>query len=130
MKRYYNVTLINKNINSKTTYIADSFAVNDDRALSIKSKEYGNVNVWIESCEELSVEEIKENDVDWSKVAVDTPILVSMQEGGVYYRRYFAKFEDGVIHAWDNGTTSWSANGVCTYWAFAKLAKESEKDDM
>ena len=34
----------------------------------------------------------KEEVVDWSKVAVDTPILVS-NNGKYWYRRYFAKYK-------------------------------------
>lgn len=71
-------------------------------------------------------EEPKEPEVDWSKVAVDTPILVRDTENGEWVRRYFAKFEDGVVHAWVNGNTSWTSEGLVNAWNFAKLA-ESEK---
>lgn len=66
--------------------------------------------------------------VDWSKVPVDTPILVRDSKEEVWERRYFAKYEDNTVYAWGRGTTSWSA---CTSddilaWKFAKLAEIEE----
>ena len=63
----------------------------------------------------------EEPEVDWSKVPVDTPILVSI-DGLNWYRRYFAKYKNGFIYAFDSGTTSWSENGA-TGWECAKLAE-------
>lgn len=70
------------------------------------------------------MEDYKEPEVDWSKVEVDTPILVRDYEGQEWARRYFAKYENGAVWAWDGGRTSWSGDGV-TIWKYAKLA-ESE----
>lgn len=66
--------------------------------------------------------------VDWSKVKVDTPILVKRSKEAEWERRYFAKFVDGKIYAWGDGTTSWSANDECdvTSWNCAKLAESEE----
>lgn len=65
--------------------------------------------------------------VDWSKVAVDTPILVRDSEEEAWRKRYFAKYENGTVYAWDAGATSWSADSdnVCN-WAYAKLAESEE----
>ena len=75
--------------------------------------------------------EYKEPEIDWSKVKVDTPILVKDCESSKWAKRYFAKFEDGQIYAWGDGTTSWSANDECdvTSWNCAKLAERSEKNE-
>lgn len=62
MERYYEVVITNKNRNRKISYLADSFSVNDDRILKIKSKEYGDLVVQIESEEELTVNEIELKD--------------------------------------------------------------------
>lgn len=70
--------------------------------------------------------EYEEPEVDWSKVKIDTPILVKSEEKNFEYRRYFAKFEDGKVYAWVNGGTSWTrTNDAVRAWEFAKLA-ESE----
>ena len=70
--------------------------------------------------------EYVEPPVDWSKVAVDTPILVRDSEEEVWERRYFAKYENNMVYAWDGGATSWSAVRS-TYWKMAKLAESEEQ---
>ena len=66
--------------------------------------------------------------VDWSKVKVDTPILIRESEQNPWLKRYFAKFKDGKVYAWNSGKTSWSIEDktdmLC--WKYAKLA-ESEQ---
>lgn len=63
--------------------------------------------------------------VDWSKVAVDTPILVKDHDGEAWEKRYFAFFEDGNVYTWMSGTTSWTTDiaGGATDWKYAKLAE-------
>lgn len=62
--------------------------------------------------------------VDWTKVAVDTKILVGHYENYEITPRYFAKYENGKVYAWENGSTSWSSEGRLLYWEYAKLYKE------
>lgn len=72
--------------------------------------------------------EYKEPPVDWSKVAVDTPILVRDCESGEWLKRYFAKYENGIVCAWGYGATSWSvhrSSNIST-WKMAKLAESEE----
>lgn len=69
-----------------------------------------------------------EPQVDWSRVPVDTPILVRHRESCGWDRRYFAKYNNGLVYAWKQGTTSWSAEDpayVCD-WKYAKLAESEE----
>lgn len=63
--------------------------------------------------------------VDWSKVAVDTPILVKDDYYDKWEKAYFAKYEDEVIYAWNNGRTSFSARDKndTFIWDRAKLAE-------
>ena len=75
--------------------------------------------------------EDKEPEVDWNEVKIDTPIWVKQREDSEWYneeweRRYFAKFEDGVVYAWDDGQTSWTAHNTMTSWNYAKLAETEE----
>ena len=66
--------------------------------------------------------EPEEPEVDWNNVEVDTPILVRDYEGQEWARKYFAKYENKTIYAWDSGRTSWTGDGV-TEWKYAKLAE-------
>ena len=63
--------------------------------------------------------------VDWSKVAVDTPILVREYENNYWSKRHFAFFKNGKVYAWLDGDTSWTAddNDGTTSWRYAKLAE-------
>ena len=76
------------------------------------------------------LEDYEEPETDWSKVEVDTPILVKEYEESKWTKRYFAKYEDGVVYAWNNGVTSWTANDdECVIaWSFAKLAESEDAE--
>ena len=45
---------------------------------------------------------------DWSKVEVDTKVLVRNKGDRNWYKRHFAKYCNGKIYTWRNGLTSWS----------------------
>ena len=68
--------------------------------------------------------------IDWSKVAVDTKILVADFIGNddeiVWKKRHFAKNENGKIYSWDTGFTSFTidSDDLCASWDFVKLYKE------
>lgn len=75
------------------------------------------------------MEEYKEPETDWSKVEVDTPILVRDGENNEWQRFYFAKYEDGFVYTWIAGATSWTAvgyeeGGNVYKWKYAKLAED------
>lgn len=71
------------------------------------------------------MEEYEEPEVDWSKVEVDTPVLVRDFENEEWRDRYFARYENETIYVWGDGRTSWSAydNSDVTNWTYTKLAE-------
>lgn len=69
-----------------------------------------------------------EPQVDWSKVPVDTPILVKEGSFLIWRKRYFAKFENGHVYAWADGRTSWSDGKNMTMWGRAKLAESEDQN--
>lgn len=77
--------------------------------------------------EQLSDRSTLSRPVDWSKVAVDTPILVRDNIFSKWVKRYFAKYENGRVYVWNNGSTSWSGNR-CTPWKLAKLPDKESGD--
>ena len=77
-----------------------------------------------EAIKEWCESEYVEPPVDWSKVSVDTPILVRFSGDDKYWvKRHFARYDNGQVRAWINGTTSWTANGKSDTWTYAKLAE-------
>lgn len=77
------------------------------------------------------MQEYEEPKVDWSKVKVDTPVLVRDGENNAWQRSYFAKYEDGFVYTWIAGATSWTAvgyekGGNMYRWNYAKLAEDEE----
>lgn len=76
---------------------------------------------------EWSEQEYVEPPVDWSKVPVDTKVFVRDSDSESWYLRYFARFKNGGIFTWTNGTTSFSAKGFddVTLWRQGKLAEET-----
>ena len=72
------------------------------------------------------LEEEYEPAVDWSKVPVDTQILVKNECGsGRWIKRHFAYYRDGKVYAWIGGTTSYtSQHDTPSVWQYAKLYKQ------
>lgn len=77
----------------------------------------------LETCDVINIAE-ELGIVDWSKVPVDTPILVSLDDK-LWLCRYFADFKNGIVYTWGNGATSWSVprREHKNAWSFAKLAE-------
>lgn len=76
-------------------------------------------------------EEYEEPEVDWSKVAVDTPIFVRDSAVDNWKKRHFADYDNGRVYTYKLGTTSWTAENqddiIC--WNYAKLAKQEYRDE-
>lgn len=78
----------------------------------------------LEACDVMDIAE-ELGIVDWSKVAVDTRVLVSF-DGCNWFKKYFAKVQNNTVYTWDNGATSWSVSNkeyCVTSWRYAKLAE-------
>lgn len=70
--------------------------------------------------------EYQEPHVDWSKVPIDTPVLVS-DTGETWIRRHFYKIDKyGSLLTYAFGRTSWSAECAVEPWAYMKLADGNE----
>ena len=73
-------------------------------------------------------EEYTEPEVDWSKIPVDTPVLVS-DNGVNWERRYFVrKSAEAMFGVYMHGATSWSADGYVVWYRYAKLAEVSDEE--
>lgn len=78
--------------------------------------------------DQIAVNKQGQQQVDWSKVKVDTPILVKNTEKEEWQKRHFARFKNGKVYAWYDGLTSWSAAGEddVNFWKYAKLAESED----
>ena len=82
-------------------------------------------NIWLR-------EDYEEPKVDWGKVKVDTPVLVRDSENTEWLKKYFAKYEDGIVYVWNLGRTSWTAphNKSVSAWKYAKLAEDEKESEV
>lgn len=69
-----------------------------------------------------------EPEADWSKVAVDTPILVRQFQHNDWSRRYFSHYDNknGLVCAFSDGKTSWTGQDDWKSWNYAKLAEVND----
>lgn len=71
-------------------------------------------------------EKYPDHEIDWSKVPVDTKILVS-DDGESWQKRYFASYNGKCVFVFQNGCTSWSGGMITNIWKYAKLAEEGDQ---
>ena len=66
-----------------------------------------------------------EKDIDWSKVPVDTPVIVWNTDEE--YRRYFFGIKDGRFSTYADGRTSWSSTtgNICS-WSHCNLYRPED----
>lgn len=118
-----------KNIGD-TVFVTTKRPVMNDGILDINSgghvKCINNISKMMPKIERNEVLDIAEEIgiVDWSKVKVDTPVLVSVN-GVKWYKRYFAKADCYDVYVWNKGATSWSIENVndTEAWNYIKLAE-------
>ena len=123
MKNYEKYADVIKTYNNGSLYCDDIIIPNVLKPLGKSC-----VDTSCEVCNSLTtlwlLEEYEE--VDWSKVEVDTPILVRDCECEKWLKRYFAEYKDGVVYAWNGGATSWNEDYM-TGWKYAKLEESNER---
>lgn len=67
-------------------------------------------------------------EIDWSKIPVNTKIWVNDFKDNNWIPRHFAKYENGMVFAYDYGRTSWSCGDESPLgWDYAKLAEEPKE---
>ena len=65
-----------------------------------------------------------EEHLDWTKVPVDAKVLVS-DNGKLWYKRHFAKYENGSVHVFPDGRSSFTTeeSDIIYPWKYAKLCE-------
>lgn len=91
-----------------------------------------NMSTSVYSCENKKLtwadDEYIEPEVDWSKVPINTRIVIS-NDNTHWYNRYFAKYENGEVYAWEDGRTSYTTDKT-TSWEYAKLAENNHEQNV
>ena len=89
---------------------------------SVWQKDIEALDMAIKALQEWIQEEYNESEIDWSKVAVDTPVLFSWN-GVTWFKAHFARFSDGEPWVWSDGKTSFTTDGSVSCFAYTKLAE-------
>lgn len=93
---------------------------------------YGGVTCYYYKLKWLNEEYIEPKpETDWSKVEVDTPILIRARKTDPWEVRYFAKYQDGVVWSWCYGKTSYTTVDAASIynWNFFKLPTPEELEE-
>ena len=71
-----------------------------------------------------------DEDIDWEKVPVDTPVIVWNSDNcsdNCSYNRYFSGIKNGCFGTYADGRTSWSSiTGQICYWYHCKLYRPED----
>lgn len=91
-------------VGGNSSYIGKRDFVIEDNGRTVVLQENG---VWDkDKIEYLS------NQVDWSKVEVDTPIIVTFKRDGLKHHRHFAKYKNGLVYYFGKGEVKATNNGA------------------
>lgn len=98
----------------------DIYDLYDSNNYSINYNEYT-----ISQLAEMDFKEV----IDWSKVPVDTKVLVRDKKDEEWNRKYFAKYKDGRVYTWTCGKTCFDDDGNedVIDWEYAKLYNEGDE---
>lgn len=124
-----------KNVDN-IAFVTTKRPVMDDDILDVNSgghiKCINNISKIMPQIEQNEVLNIAEElgIVDWSKVAVDTPVLVRFFESTKWVKRHFAFFKNEKVYTWDGGLTSWTCDDLndAMSWECAKLAETNKRN--
>lgn len=129
MGKYDNVTM--KEYMKKKKEMLDDLGRTGNECSSIRCSE-----CLLKSCEGIemlnpdkALEIVMEYEpkVDWSKVEVDTKVLVRNFNDEIWFPRYFAEYKNDNIYCFDYGRTSFTKEDTeLIIWDYAKLYKGDE----
>lgn len=129
MGKYDNVTM--KEYMKKKKEMLDDLGRTGNECSSIRCSECP-----LKSCEGIeminpdkALEIVMEYEpkVDWSKVEVDTKVLVRNFNDEIWFPRYFAEYKNDNIYCFDYGRTSFTKEDTeLIIWDYAKLYKGDE----
>lgn len=94
--------------------------------ITCRECDFGNLDACRNNRVKWFNSEYIEPSVDWSKVPVDTPILVRDSIEAEWVKRYFSSYAFGRVWAFSDGGTSWSSDDSERCWRYAKIPEDNE----
>ena len=94
---------------------------------------FGKVIAGMDNVERIEKEEVVSNEATGQlrKNLTIKKAIIDLKgkeyKDGEWYKRYFAKYEDGKVYAWSNGRTSWTTSYMIS-WKYAKLVENKEPE--
>ena len=93
--------------------------IEDDSICGLAHTVYRDVqcdNRTCKECHKFTAEWLNKesNEIDWSKVEADTPVLIKTEDGLTF--RHFAKYYHGHVFVYANGQTSWTNDSETEAW--------------
>ena len=112
----------------RLSYYNDDFTNNELPGLDIIKVYNPKENRKLIPCNfnEIGEEDLiwERREIDWSKVSVDTKVLVKDRKIDEWNNRYFARYENDKVFVWTGGATSFSSDGDVVAWKYTKLYEE------
>lgn len=123
----YAEQIINMAVNDIKITVDKEGRLSDCFAINCKDCAWSSCNQCRKKFREWLEQEYVEPVVDWSKVPVDTKILVRDSENEAWRKRHFAKFKNGKIYTWNDGRSSFTASEPesTLWWKQGKLAEDT-----
>lgn len=120
-----------KNYEKYKDFVIDN--IKNSVPCELAKKVYGTDKCFFRQCSECAEfvakwldEEYKPN-IDWSKVPVDTPVIVK-ERSGLERKRHFSRYKEGCIEpfvCFNDGKTSFTAD-FTTDWNNCRLAHQED----
>lgn len=121
--------------------ILDVVCLTGKRPALVHGNIYGCINTFCERCRfggssncttqfiKWVKEEYKEPEIDWTKVPVDTKILVRDYKDSSWYKAHFASYKDGKPFAFPWGRSSWTTTPSMSpiAWSYTEIADPEER---
>lgn len=97
----------------------------DNELLVLHESPHGADIMEVYDCDNNLIWERQE--IDWSKVPIDTKVYVRNNDNDYWHKEYFASYSKDTWYTYLNGKTSWSNNsGSLACWNQCKLAETDE----
>ena len=95
---------------------SEAYELEDDSVSGFCCQIYEKLENVEENLGKLDKKVETKDEVDWTKIPVDTRVYVQEEESGiVWLPRYFSRYENGVFYVFEEGKTSYTTKWEVAY---------------